>query len=272
MRFKITELYNTKYLYRTMNVDLNYLFTTIKALQADNKYAYNVGNTQLGKVYDAAKAGAPIEFDLAETKITPDVVTTLMHYSSQGIVFVDSKDKWRDDIFRTNRERAAIDKSGAVNLPEYDPEMTVKEYIKSLDKNTIYQIPLTQNDVYIPLTIMILLSRPSVNILIDNKAKDLFTYVGSRLTVQDLLQYKKFYFTSPEGTQVLDFTSGKAHVQRLGEVDIITAGTVGTLVPIEFGSTKLLGKQCWDNLLKSCLNILNGYRSSQKVKLGDLLV
>lgn len=271
MRFKIKELYNTKYLYITLNADLVYLFSTCEQLQKDKSYVYNVGNELLGKVYDAVKSGTTVEFDFAGTKISPDVVNTLNLYASKGFVFVDSKDSWRDEIFKTNRERLAIDTSGFIDLPKYDSSMMIKEYIESLDKTVSYKVPMVDADIYIPLTVLIMLTRPSIKILLDSKAKDLFTFVGERLTVSDLMQYKQFYFTTPEGTQVLDFSSGKAYVQRLGYSDIVTACTIGTLVPIEFGSIKLLSIDCWDNLMKECLGIINRYRGTRKVTLEELL-
>lgn len=267
----MTELYNTKYFYLTLRSDLDYLFTTVKGLQADENYQHNVGNEMLGRVYQAAKSGAPIEFDFAGAKITPDVVTSLMFYSNQGIVFVDSKDAWRDNIFKLNRERAKIDRSEFVELPKYELDILVKDYIQSLDKSVKYKVPLNESDIYLPLTVMILLARPSIQLCIDSFAKDLFTFVGEHLTVGDLCEYDKFYFTSPEGTQIMDFSSGKAYVQRLGEVDLITASTAGILVPEVFGRAKLLGTTCWDNLFKDCLRIVNRYRSTRKMTIAELL-
>lgn len=271
MRYKMTDLYNTRFFYITLRTDLNYLFTTVKCLQADQNYPHNVGNELIGKVYEAAKCGAPIEFDFAGAKITPDIVTLLMHYAAEGFVFVDSKDYWRNEIFKVNRERAAVDTSVFVDLPKYDTNMLVKDYIQSLDKNVKYRIPVVDADIYLPLSVMIMLARPSITLLVNNKALDLFTFVGERLTVSDLFDYKTFYFTSPEGTQVLDFSSGKAYVQRLGEVDLITASTAGVLVPEDFGKVKLLGKPCWDNLFKECLRIITRYRSTRKVTIAELL-
>ena len=271
MQFKLVDLYNTKYFYTTFRLDLVYLFNTCLELRKNVNYAYNVGNDKLGKVYEAVKSGTPVQFDLAGAKLTSDIVPKIREYSERGIEFIDTKDKWRDVILRTNRERLSIDTSDYIDLPPYNPSTSVKDYIVSLDKNVTYKLPLNDNDVYIPLVVMILMSRPSIKINLNVHVKDLFNYVGSRLTLADLNKYHEFYLTTPEGTQVVDFSYGKTYVQRLGLCDKEQALTVGTLVPTDFGKKKLVQDEDWKHIFRDCLNIMNRYKSSRKKTIEEVL-
>lgn len=271
MQFKIVDLYNTKYFYTTYKVDLVYLFNTCLRLKNDVNYKYNVGNEKLGEVYDAVKSGAVVQFDLAGAKLTSDIVPKIREYSELGIEFVDTKDKWRDVILRTNRERLSIDTSEYIELPEYNPNTSVKDYIVSLDKNVTYKLPLNDNSVYIPLVVMILMSRPSIKINLNAHGKELFNYVGSRLTLADINKYTEFYLTTPEGIQVVDFSYGDTYVQRLGLCSREKALTVGSLVPTVFGKEQLVKNEDWRHIFRDCLNIMNRYKSTRKKTIEEVL-
>lgn len=271
MRVKLRDLYNTRYFYITYQKDLVYLFSTILDLQNDQTISYNVGNNALGKVFDAVKVGAKLEFDLASTKITPDVLMTIKTYAEKGIVFVDTEDSLRDYILKENRRRMQIDTSDFVTLPTYTGESLVKEYIVSLDKNTKYKIPNHDEDIYIPLVYMIMVTRPKIVIDLGGQCTAFFEFVGSKLTVHDLNKYKEFYYTSPEGTMIVDFSNGDVNLQRIGYCNIERALTTGTLVPTVLGKERLLDEDCWFVIFRLCLNILNGYRATRKKTLSEVL-
>lgn len=150
MRVKLTDIYNTRYFYLTYRNDLTYLFHTFLELQKNSGYEYNVGNDLLETVFNAAKTGAVVEFDLAGAKFTPDTELTLRNYANQGILLVDSVDSWRNNILSINRERCKINLDDYEELPKYDQRYTFKEYIVSLDKTKKYKMPAVQPDVYIP--------------------------------------------------------------------------------------------------------------------------
>lgn len=271
MQFKLTELYNTRYFYITYRTDLNYLFETCLSLKENRDFQYNVGNESLGKVYDCVKSGAPVQFDLAGAKITSDITAVLRAYAERGIVFIDTTAPWRDNILRTNRERSAIDTSNVVPLPEYNPAEMIRDYINSLDKEKVYTLPINNAQVYVPLAVMILISRPSVKICLQAHCKDLFNFVGSKLTIEDLNRYNEFYLTTPEGTQIVSFESGRVYVQRVGMADRVKALTVGSLVPTCFGRDKLIKDETWRSIFQECLNTMNRYRYTRKKTLMEIL-
>lgn len=270
MRAALTELYNTRYFYITYQRDLVYLFSTFLALRQDPNYEYNAGNEKLDKVYRAARVGAAVEFDLANAKISPDVFPTIQSYAEKGIIFIDSKDSWRNNILALNRERMKVDMSEFVTLPAYDGTILVKDYVKSLQKGTKYILPNNNPEVYIPLTYIAMVLRPSLIINLGGQCNAFFNFVGSRFTIKDLEEYKRFYFTSPEGTMILDFSQGDCYVQRIGYCDIEQALTVGSLVPTVLGEERLFEKGRWQIIFKNCLSMLNGYRATRKHTLGEL--
>lgn len=271
MQFKLTELYNTRYFYVTYCTDLTYLFSTFLKLQKDKTAPYNIGNELLGQVYDAAKSGAPVQFDLANCKLTPDVIPIIRRYAAEGLEFIDTKDSWRNEILATNRQRRSIDVAQFPDLPKYDPSMKVLDYIEALDKNITYRTPTNDANIFIPLLYMILVARPSIKVNIGAHCNDFFTFVGSRLSFSDIEHYDEFYLTTPEGTSIVNFSNGSIYVQNIGLADKEKALTVGTLVPTVFGKEKLLQVDCWRSIFKDCLNQLNGYRATRKQTLEEIL-
>lgn len=271
MQFKLTELYNTRYFYITYKKDLVYLFNTIITLRVNRNHPYNIGNAMLGQVYEAAKSGAHIQVDLAGSKLTPDTVTTIQEYSAKGIEFIDTKDAGRNQILAVNRERLKFNKKDFVELPEYNPSDSVVDYLQTLNQSTIYMLPNHDQTVFIPLTYMILVVRPTIQIALVNYCSDFFNFVGNRLTLNDLLPYNEFYLTTPDGTTVVDFSKGPVYTQRIGAVDMEEALTLGTLVPTVLGKERLHKQAPWNSIFKYCLNSLNGYRATRKQALDEVL-
>ncbi len=271
LQVKLTDLYNTRYFYITFQRDLVYLFSTFLELQNNPEYPYNIGNELLGKVFEAAKVGTSVEFDLANAKITPDALMTIKSYAEKGIVFIDTKDAWRDSILKENRRRISVDKSQFVALPLYDGSILVKDYIVSLDNTKTYVAPNGKPEIYIPLLYILQVTRPKVAVDLEGVCTAFFRFVGNRLTLGDLDRYTEFYFTSPEGTMIVDFSQGQTYIQRIGMCDIEHALTAGTLVPTVLGREKLLNDGCWRGIFKTCLSMLNNYRATRKQTLEEIL-
>lgn len=271
MIYKLSEVYNTRYFYKTFGKDLTYMLNTILTLRKDKNYAYNPGNDLLESIYKSTIVGAPVEIDLAGCKLTPDVTKIIHRYALQGIVFVDSKDSWRDEILAINRERAGVNTDAFVELPKYEQKQLIKEYIDGLDENVTYKMPVTDSSIYIPLVCMIMIYRPSININISAHCSDFFNFVGSRLTIEDIEPYDEMYLTTQDGTQIVNFAHGDIYVQRVGMANKEKALTAGTLVPTVFGRKKLLDIDCWYNLFAYCLNTLNGYRATRAKTLDEIL-
>lgn len=271
MVVRLKELYNTRYLYKTFTEDMRLMFRTVVDLRNDSNTSYHVGNDLQGKVYESAKAAAPLQFDLADVKLSSDVTPIIQEYARAGIEFIDTQDAKRNEILRTNRERYAVDTSGYVTLPEYNPSQLVSDYIKLLSKDVVYKMPVGKNEIYLPLTFLILVCRPSIRIDLGTVDKAFFRFVYDHIPRDVLDNYTEFYFTTQEGTEIVNFNSGKIVTQRLGEVDFDTALTLGTLVPSVLGQKQLNSDDNWDVPVTLCLNYLTSYRSTQKVTLRELL-
>lgn len=271
VRVKLRELYNTRYLYVTLQRDLIYLFSTYLELRKNSDYEYFAGNDLLQKVYSAARVGTNVEFDLADTKITPDIEQTIRTYGFKGIAFVDTKDYYRNEILKENRRRAQIDTSSFVPLPEYNSTQLVKDYVQSLKKDVTYTVTYNNVEVYLPLLYIIMVTRPSIKIDLAGMCSEFFSFVGKRLTLSDLEGYSEFYFSDREGTVVVSLNDGKVYTQRMGLCDLETASTLGSLVPTVLGSKRLLNEGCWHTIFRTCLGMLNGYRATRKKKLYEVL-
>lgn len=271
MQFKLSEIYNTRYLYLPFNKDLVYLFDTFLKLKKDSGYEHNVGNAMLGRVFDAAKSGTPVEFDLADIKLTPDVSNTIHQFLLKGIDFVDTTNICRNAILQENMRRRGIDVSDYTELPEYNASKSIKEYIADLDTSVNYKMPSSKPSVYIPLVIMIFISRPSINIALNNHSADLFNFVSSNLTVADIQDYKEFYYTNSDGTIIVKFENGYTYTEQLGRADMATVLSTGSLVPTVFGKEKLINDEAWRNLFSYCLKRLNNYKASRVKTLNEIL-
>lgn len=272
MRVKLTELYNTKYFYVTTGKDLTYMLSTCLQLMQDPNIQYNIGNEKLGVVYNCFKTGADIEFDLAGTHITSDVTPTILSFSERGIKFVDTENKWRDEILAENRrrfeQRASI--QNEVLLPPLPMEQPAVEYVQELSKDVIYRVPPQNQEITLPLVVLICIYRPSIQLHLDDVALPLMRYVAKNLTLNDLSNYDEFYMATPEGISVVK-AGQDIYVQQLGYVDMEKASTVADFVPTEFGRVRLNEDAVFRTIATSCVRVLNRYRESRPVKLSEIL-
>lgn len=271
MRFKLRDIYDTRYFYKTFCVDLTYMFDNILALRKDSSLTPHAVNAQQQKVFDAAKAGTFIEFDLADCKITPDCVNNIMYGIANGIDFCDSQDLVRDSILQENKRRIQS-RPVAIDLPEFTVGSSVKAYIKELDSSLVYRIPVTGDPkLWYPLVYIIQVCRPSIRIMCGNHEHDFMLFVGRHLTVSDLNAYSEFYYVTNEGVYLVAATPDrKVNTQKLGLVSIQESLTVGALVPSVFGKEKLLHTQGFDLLFDQCLRSMQSIGTGKKVTLREL--
>lgn len=273
MQFKLKDIYKTRYFYVSYRNDLVYLFNTYLDLLTNKTRQYNVGNDMLGQIYEAAKCNAPVQFDLADCKFTPDVTKVLSSYAEKGIEFIDTENMWRNNILKTNRERRQIDVTQFTVLPEYDITTPLPEYIKALSSDIVYTVPVNLSEVYIPILFMIMATKPSVKLCLNNHCNSFFDFVGSQLTLSDLYQYTEFYFTTPEGVEIVDFSSGKIYIQRLCALGTMEeALAVGTLVPTVLGKERLIKDPVFRDIFKKCVRIVENYRKTRKPTLLEFLL
>lgn len=272
MRFKLTELFNTKYFYVTTGRDLTYMLNTCLALRANSNLVYNVGSDALKQVYECFKSGAPVEFDLAEARITSDVCISLNEYAKQGIKFVDTASEWRDKLLRDNESRIAVDLSKAVPLPTYTAGMNAVDYIASLSKDVTYLVEPTNLEIQVPLLTLILIYRPSIKLVLNTVADDVFRYVSDFFTIDDLKQYDEFYVSEPEG--VFIWKKGEPlYIQRIRDkvCSFEDAQTVADFVPTVFGKERLNNNPTFRLIAGDCNARLNHYRAALPVALSDVL-
>lgn len=272
MTYKLRELYETRFLYKPFNKDLNYLCNTIQDLRKEPDKKVFAGSDLMSKIFSTVKAGDPVELDLAGLKLSTDCASNIMNWTMKGIVFVDTEDNLRNEILIENRRRVATVIDNAEPLPIYDVSSSVLDYVKALRTDVVYSYPesvLKGESIYIPLMCIIMMSRPSVSVNVSSHEREFFNYVASHLTFDEIKQYDEFYITTQEGTQIVDFSSGVAHLQRMGSTTLQDAGIEGTIVPTVFGRENLVNKPGWSSLFKHCLSALNSYRATRPITLEE---
>lgn len=269
MVVKLRELFNTRFLYRTFCEDLRNLFRNVVTLREDPSADITSPNELHNRVYTFTKCANPVQFDLADTKISPDVTPIIMEYTRKGIEFVDTKDPLRNEIMKINRERCKAVVTNTTPLPEFVTDTSLKDYLNSLSKEVVYVVPNSNDDVYIPLTYLISVCRPSVQLDVNSVFNRLLTFVASHFTVDELCKYKNFYYVTQHGIREVDYSNGTISTQKFGDVDMMQALTCGMLVPTVFGRERLIDKEVWKDIAGSCLRKLNNYRATNKLTLAD---
>ena len=272
MRFKLTEVFNTRYLYVTIGADILYMFSSCKRIKDDPTAVVNVGNDMMGQIYDCFRHGSAVEFDLADAKITPDVIKIINDYQRAGFKFVDSAEAWRNGILKENERRLSIDTSDFVPLPCIPPKGVKPEvYIKELRSDVVYK-PVNENrKTFIPLLAMITILRPSVKICLDEFYRDLFTFVSKLIMREDLYLFDEFYVLTPEGVDVIKkdqtYYVQQAHSYVPFEVLLDTA----ILIPTDFGKKGLFNHKAFKTAFDVCLSHVNAYLNSHSVTISEVV-
>lgn len=269
MNVKLTELYGTKFFYKTLCTDLSYLFTSICRLRdKEEGYTVNIGNPLLGKVYEAAKQGEEIIIDLADCRITNDALTCIYNAENNGIKFRDSKMEWRNNLFIENERRRTNWQDGN-NLPVFDYKDDIRQYIKELSTTVCYCAAGQQQHVLIALTCLVFMVRPKVRICIDPIARTFFKFVNTKIPTEEILKARDFWMCSDEGVQHV--TGDKFYVQEAQcELSIQDALQYVILVPYDFGSKPLLRNPAYSGLFRTCLLLLQEYQESSPRSLEEL--
>lgn len=274
MVVKLKELYNTKYFYITLGKDLTYLFSTCSQLRRDPSQEVNAGNDQIKQVYDCFRASAPVSFDLADCKFTSDVTRILMTAQRDyQLDFIDTKDTWRNDIFKENKNRFLTRESlqsTTVELPELRQDEKALDFIRSLSKDVTYSVPVTYvSDIWVQLCTLISIFRPSIKLYLNDREAILLNFVAARLTLNDLEPYHEFYMVTEQGVQIVD-TNNPLYVQGIGECDLSEAMAVANFVPTDFGRVVLKDVLVFRTIANECINTLNHYKNTRPVFLSEL--
>lgn len=270
LRATLSRLYNTAYFYKSIVVDINYLFSTVQRLLAGEDYVPNIGNEELGKIYAAAKAGEQIEFDLAGAKLTADACQSILLAQHNGLLFCDSVDENRNEILMTNRKRMAMDKSGYVQLPPYTYKDNLKEYIYTLNTTDTYTVFGPSEKLSVAIACLITLIRPEVKLDIDSITGVLFKFIATKVSNTTLIDDTEFWVYTDFG--VVEVSDDKnVYIQEIGErVSVKEAVQYGIVVPKKFGTEMLATQKEWLQLFKSCCLIIEEYRESCPKTLTEL--
>ena len=268
MVFKLLDLYNTKFLYKTYVPDLNAFFGNVIKLQ-ENPEADVFAVSELHEnVYKLVRACAKVEFDLANVKLTADTLSCIRTYAKQGIKFIDTVNYIRNEKLQLNTERYAIQEESKTPLPNILDFKSVKEYIGSLDKNTKYTVTTTDYSVVVPLVALIQLSRPSIDVDLSAMDMQFFKYVSGLLSLEFVLSFDRFYFTKKFGTRIVDFSgSGTIDLEDKRGLSKMEAASEGILVPAVLGTTALIHEEGWRDVANECLRVLNNVLNTKKTTL-----
>lgn len=270
--YKIVDLYNTRYFYVTYNVDLIYLFDTIIKLRNDPTASYHAGSKLHEELFKDVIAGKEVVIDLAGAKFTSDTTTTLTRYMREGIKFADTEDTVRNEILEEDVRRMAIDKTDYVLLPRFTNRTNIQEYLSSLKRDVVYTLPEMHEDLYIPLTILIILLRPTITIDMGHKDRTILSKVANHFTAYELKQYAEFYFISDEGVvELRPDISGKYSVQQASNLSIDDVLSYGNLVPLIFGKKRLVEEDPWYSLSEECLRIVDGYKLTYQPTIEEVV-
>lgn len=268
--FKMKELLGTQYLYISILKDMNHVFNTIRELRRDKDYAYFAGNSSQEQLFQEVKAGTPVTIDISQMKITSDCTRDLANAQMDGIDIVDRLNPQRNRLLTINTERRSVHPE-TVKLPEYDASMDLIQFVKSLNKDVVYQLPPALNEQTTALVILATLVRPKLQFELRTNHGTILEAVSDIIPVSVLSKYDEFYYYSPEGIEIIKATDGMVQTQRGGLCTISEACECGSLVPTVFGQKQLHKDPDWEPLMKVCLHVLNSMKVQKETSLDDIL-
>lgn len=270
MVVKFTDLFETKYFYKTIGKDVSHVLKTCLRIQQEGYVPKAALNSVCSKVYDCFKVSAPVDFDLAGAVITSDVTPYINLYASYGLHFIDSTNAERNRLLQENVRRLAIDKSNFVPLPEFNLDTNTKDWIVSLRKDVTYLPGVNDKEIYVPLVIMATMLRPSIKFCLDNIGREFFTYIANRLPTYELHKYKEFYLVTNEEIRTVTFNP-MGYVQKMGYVDLDTALTAALLVPTVVGTERIYDDPMFRSIFRDCNSQINRFKETRKPTLEEIL-
>lgn len=263
MTVKLTDIYLTRYFYISFASDLNYLFNSIIGIHNKTNLHPHAGSELMEQIFEEVRKGNTVVFDLAHAKFTPDTIDIILSNMRNGIKFTDSYDEGRLNILRYNETAIYNSTLESIELPPYDSNMRVSEYIKSLQKNTLYHLPASNRSMYLRLAYMITVLCPSVSIKLDSDTKSFFTFIANNFTISDLKKYDKFYYISDNGIMIIEFKNGTTTLQHNKVMTIEEVLETGMLVPTVLGTKNLYEEEPWTMIFNQCYKIVSEWRNNQ---------
>lgn len=272
MTYMIKELVDTRYLYVSIGKDLEHLLDTCKQLRSNPEFNYFSGNALQEKLFQDVKAGDDPVFDFADTKITTDVANlSVLRFVTSEFKVIDSKDAKRDSVFKESQRRLACTYENVTIFPDWQVRQSPKDYIKNLRLDCTYVLPTSTTQQIKALVIMATILRPKLKFVINNVQREIFDYIAPFLTPEVLEKYDEFYYSTPEGIEVLKLVDGLLDTQRLGKVPILEAASAGHLVPTAFGTERLYEDPAWRPIFDSCYGVLQQCERERKKNLFEVI-
>lgn len=272
MTVKIVDLFNTKYFYVTIGVDLQYFFSAINGIREAGKVdGYNAGSELISKVYQSVVRGEELVLDLADARVTSDVTPRILQAMRSGIKFVDTKDEERDKLLQISLERVATIIE-PIEMPPYDYNTNPVQYIASLQKGVVYNPPTIANhmDVVLSLVVLITIVRPSIQINANLIGKDLLKFISEQLTLDYMNQFDSFYIVTAMGIRICP--KDDIYIQKIGKCTLEEACANAAVVPTVFGTKVLKDDPVFAGIMNSCVRTLEQFTETAPIKLRSALL
>lgn len=267
--YLLRDVLDTRYLYVSIITDFAHVFDTIQQLKADKEFKYFAGNNFQKQVFEDVIAGNELVFDTRDCRMTSDFAPYVTNAIRKGFKFIDTKDTRRNRIYEESAKRKPVE--DAVLLPKYNPTEDPVEYIKRLDKNVVYALPLNLSNAEIALIILATMSRPKLQFALGATHGVILDTVAEVITISVLSNYTEFYYCSPEGIDIVQLEGNAVYTQRRGLCTLAEACEAGSLVPTVFGSKKLIADPMWEPLVTVCVAAVNSSRQASPKSLYEVL-
>lgn len=262
MIVKLTQLLHTRFIYCSMNIDLNYMNNMITAIKDGSESNPHALSPEMEEMFKALLSGESVTIDIAGAKFTPDTTSIIPKLRSNNIKVIDSEDKGRNDILLYNDAALHNSELSKEELPALDSDMKTSDYIKALRTDIIYKLPVDNITMYTALACMINIVRPKVSIALDSYEKDLIKYLSQFFTIDDLCKYDSFIIANDSGVMLINSANGNIYLPGK-KVPISEVSEHGYVIPAVFGTKKLYNEEPWNQIFKECEKKVNTWKRNQ---------
>lgn len=224
--------------------------------------------------------------DICYTHYTPDAARELEDLIAKSrIRYIDSSSEVRNKLLKYNCSIRRILDSEEVVLPDDIDVENIRGYLERLDPELIYNIPLSDYIRYIPLTVLVLLTRPSIQINLGKSLKDMVKFINKKLFIRDPEEFiitadKKFKLVV--ATNVYDFetetinTNEYFYVPSLGRVTWNTLISKYEILPEYFGNVNVYSDKrlldVWSPVIDEIMERLTKNVVNTNMTLHDFLI
>lgn len=215
---RITEIFDTHYFYATWNRDLDIF---IKSLSQEKKTNTLVTTQHYLPSVDKALADAlannDYTIDIAGACLTKDNMILLRNaIAYDDLIVTDTLNAKRRELLENIVNNVHKDyKTVALPTPHLSSENDIIEYIKQLDKETIYSLNTgSKEQWYIPVAVIISIMRPAIQLDLGVHATEFFSYVNASLhelptaDAYYVINESNYYYTAKVDSEGLIYVPG----------------------------------------------------------------